>query len=58
MQQSSTRVTLFLALNPLTAALLGALFPGKPLGKRLLAALSLITFGLWPATRPRRLHQR
>ena len=58
MQQSSTRVTLFLAFDPLTAALLSALFPSEPLGKRQLAALVLITFGLWLATRPRRRHQR
>jgi len=58
LQKSPMRLILFLALNPLAAALLGALFPGEPLGKRQLAALVLITSGLWLATRSRRLHQR
>jgi drug/metabolite transporter (DMT)-like permease len=51
-------VTLFLALDPLTAALLGALSLGEPLGKRQLAGLVLITFGFWLTRRSRRPLQR
>jgi drug/metabolite transporter (DMT)-like permease len=49
--ESPTRVTVFLALNPVTAALLGALLLGEPLRPHLLAALALIAAGLWLATR-------
>ncbi len=49
--ESPTRVTVFLALNPLTAALLGSFFLGEDLGAWLLAALVLIAAGLWLATR-------
>ena len=44
-------VTVFLALNPVTAALLGWLVLGEPLQPSLLAALVLIALGLWLATR-------
>jgi drug/metabolite transporter (DMT)-like permease len=50
--ESPTRVTVFLALNPVTAALLGALLLAEPLGAHLLLALALIAAGLWLATRP------
>ena len=50
--ESPTRVTVFLALNPVTAALLGALLLAEPLGAHLLGALALIAAGLWLATRP------
>ncbi|WP_341913287.1 DMT family transporter [Polaromonas sp. YR568] len=49
--ESPTRVTVFLALNPLTAALLGVLFLGEALSPWSLAAIFLIAFGLWLATR-------
>lgn len=49
--ESPTRVTIFLALNPLTAALLGSLFLGEAIDGWLLAALVLIACGLWLATR-------
>jgi drug/metabolite transporter (DMT)-like permease len=56
--ESPTRVTVFLALNPVTAALLGALLLAEPLGAHLLAALLLIAAGLWFATRPAPLANR
>lgn len=49
--ESPTRVTVFLALNPLTAALLGALFLGEALSPWSAAAIFLIASGLWLATR-------
>jgi drug/metabolite transporter (DMT)-like permease len=49
--ESATRVTVFLALNPVTAAVLGWLLLGEPLQAHLLAALALIAVGLWLATR-------
>ena len=49
--ESPTRVTIFLALNPLTAALLGSLFLGEAIDGWLLATLVLIACGLWLATR-------
>jgi drug/metabolite transporter (DMT)-like permease len=52
--ESPTRVTVFLALNPMTAALLGWLLLGEPLHATTLAALVLIGAGLWLATRPAR----
>ncbi|AMO25642.1 hypothetical protein UC35_21420 [Ramlibacter tataouinensis] len=52
--ESPTRVTVFLALNPVTAALLGWLLLGEPLHAATLAALGLIAAGLWLATRPTR----
>lgn len=49
--ESPTRVTVFLALNPLTAALLGMLFLGEALSLWSAAAIFLIASGLWLATR-------
>ncbi len=49
--ESPTRVTVFLALNPVTAALLGTLLLREPLPALLLAAMALIALGLWLATR-------
>lgn len=50
--ESPTRVTVFLSLNPVTAALLGWALLAEPLAPQLLAALVLIALGLWLATRP------
>jgi drug/metabolite transporter (DMT)-like permease len=50
--ESPTRVTVFLALNPVTAALLGWALLGEDLHPAALAALVLIAAGLWLATRP------
>lgn len=52
--ESPTRVTVFLSLNPVTAALLGWGLLGEPLHAPALAALGLIAAGLWLATRPAR----
>ncbi len=49
--ESPTRVTVFLALNPATAALLGWALLGEALHPTALAALGLIAAGLWLATR-------
>ena len=49
--ESPTRVTVFLALNPVTAALLGALLLGEALDGWTLAAIACIASGLWLATR-------
>lgn len=49
--ESPTRVTVFLALNPLTAALLGWSLLGEQLQPVLLLALALAGTGLWLATR-------
>ncbi|WP_349291423.1 DMT family transporter [Caenimonas sedimenti] len=49
--ESPTRVTVFLSLNPVTAALLGWGLLGEVLDPTLLAALALIGAGLWLATR-------
>ncbi len=48
--ESPTRVTVFLALNPVTAAVLGMLMLGEPLDAWTLAAIVLIGTGLWAAT--------
>ncbi len=48
---TATRVTVFLALSPLTAALLGAWFLGEALTLSLLAALFYVAGGLWLAHR-------
>ena len=50
--ESPTRVTVFLALNPVTAALLGWALLGEPLHVAAWGALALIAAGLWLATRP------
>ncbi len=52
--ESPTRVTVFLALNPVTATLLGWALLGEALQANALAALGLIATGLWLATRPAR----
>ncbi len=49
--ESPTRVTVFLALNPLTAALLGWAALGEALTAHIAMALVLIGAGLWMATR-------
>jgi drug/metabolite transporter (DMT)-like permease len=48
--ESPTRVTVFLALNPVTAAILGWAWLGEPLPAQMLAALVLIACGLGLAT--------
>jgi drug/metabolite transporter (DMT)-like permease len=50
--ESPTRVTVFLALNPVTAALLGWGLLGERLQPAAFGALALIAIGLWLATRP------
>ena len=50
--ESPTRATVFLALNPVTAAMLGYLLLGEPLDRWTLSAIGLIGLGLWLATRP------
>lgn len=49
--ESPTRVTVFLALNPVTAALLGAWLLHEPFTPWAGAALVLVAAGLWLATR-------
>ena len=49
--EAPTRVTVFLALNPVTAALLGTLFLHEALDGWALSAIFLIATGLWLATR-------
>jgi drug/metabolite transporter (DMT)-like permease len=49
--ESPTRVTVFLALNPVTAAVLGALLLDEAFTAWAAAALVLIALGLWLATR-------
>jgi drug/metabolite transporter (DMT)-like permease len=44
-------VTVFLGLNPVTAALLGWALLGEPLPPATFAALALTAAGLWLATR-------
>ena len=44
--ESPARVTVFLALNPITAALLGTMLLGEPLAAPLLGAIVLIACGL------------
>jgi drug/metabolite transporter (DMT)-like permease len=51
--ESPTRVTVFLSLNPLTAALLGTLLLGEVFDAWLAGAILLICAGLWLATRVR-----
>lgn len=50
--ESPTRVSVFLALNPVTAVLLGWGLLGETLAPSLAAGLVLIALGLWLATRP------
>lgn len=48
---AATRVTVFLSLSPITAALLGALLLGEPLTPPLLGGLAAVVAGLWLAHR-------
>lgn len=48
---TATRVSVFLALSPVTAALIGAAFLGEPMTAALIAGLALVALGLWLATR-------
>lgn len=52
---SPTRVTVFLSLSPVAAAILGAVFLGEPWSPLLLAAIACLALGLWLAHRPIRL---
>jgi len=49
---SPTRVTVFLALSPVTAAILGAILLAEPLRWMLLAGLACVVAGIWLAFRP------
>jgi len=49
---SPTRVTVFLGLSPVTAALLGALLLAEPVTLPLLLGLAVLLAGLWLAHRP------
>jgi len=49
---SATRVTVFLALSPVTAILLGALFLGERISAEALVGVAGIAVGLWLAQRP------
>jgi drug/metabolite transporter (DMT)-like permease len=49
--EAPTRVTVFLALNPVTAALLGWVLLGERPHQASLAALAMIAIALWLATR-------
>jgi drug/metabolite transporter (DMT)-like permease len=46
-----TRVTVFLALSPVTAALLGSLLLGESLSAMMLAGVACVVLGLWLAHR-------
>jgi drug/metabolite transporter (DMT)-like permease len=46
-----TRVTVFLALSPVAAALLGGVLLGEPLTAALLGGLACVAAGLWLAQR-------
>ena len=48
---SPTRVTVFMALSPLTAALIGAAWLGEPLDARFALALACVAAGLWISQR-------
>ena len=50
--ESPTRVTIFLALNPVTAAVLGWALLGETLQPGFGLALALVGVGLWLGTRP------
>jgi len=51
---SATEVTVFLALSPITAAWLGALWLGEPTSPASLLGLVLVALGLWLAHRQTR----
>jgi drug/metabolite transporter (DMT)-like permease len=46
---AATRVTVFLALSPITAALLGAALLGEPLTVAMIAGVACVAAGLWVA---------
>jgi drug/metabolite transporter (DMT)-like permease len=46
---AATRVTVFLALSPITAALLGAAFLGEPVTATMIAGVVCVALGLWVA---------
>jgi drug/metabolite transporter (DMT)-like permease len=48
---AATRVTVFLALSPITAALLGAMFLGEAITAMMIAGLACVAAGLWVANR-------
>lgn len=48
---SPTRVTVFLALSPITALLLGGLLLGEPISAAALAGTAAVMLGLWVAHR-------
>ena len=50
---SATNVTIFLALNPITAATLGVLFLGEVVSIRFLWGLGCVVAGLWLALKTR-----
>jgi drug/metabolite transporter (DMT)-like permease len=47
-----TRVTVFLALGPVTATGLGALLLGEPVSAATIAGIALVALGLWLALWP------
>jgi drug/metabolite transporter (DMT)-like permease len=51
---SPTKVTIFLALAPVTASVLGALSLGEPVTPPAVLAIGLVALGLWLAHRPLR----
>lgn len=55
---TATRVTIFLALSPITAAALGALLLGEPLTLLLLAGLACVVLGLCLAHWPQRVSRK
>jgi drug/metabolite transporter (DMT)-like permease len=48
----ATRVTVFLALSPVTAVLLETVVLGEPITVGVSAGIGLVGFGLWLANRP------
>jgi drug/metabolite transporter (DMT)-like permease len=48
---TATRVTVFLALSPITAMLLGTAVLGEPISALSIAALGCVALGLWLAHR-------
>jgi len=50
-QVSPTRVTVFLSLSPVTAAILGVLLLGEPFTPAMALGLAAVVAGLWVATR-------
>jgi drug/metabolite transporter (DMT)-like permease len=54
---TATRVTIFMALSPVTAGVLGALFLGEATSPLLLLAVAFVVLGLWLAHREDRAPQ-